>query len=161
MSTTIGKPSIKVKYGGRNVTLDFMWKEIEDRTAKKALNIVRRAALQTANSIKGMTPVLTGQAAHNWTIGLNGYKKEEYVQYDKEVDQEYDPYGPVSYTPLLNMKMTDKITINNETPYIRELEHGHSRKAPQGMVKVNLMMWNEQLKFAKNEISSGMKWYET
>lgn len=148
-----------IKYGGRNVTLDFMMKDIQEKAVKKTLNVLRRAALDMANNIKSMTPIETGRAKHNWTIGLNGYKRPEYVDYDTE-GAGYDPFGRMNPMPLNNMKVTDKISINNETPYIRELENGSSKQAPQGMVRVNLAMWKDYLRLARGDIAAGLRWYE-
>jgi len=140
-----------------NATMDAQ----TDKVMRYSLNVIRRAALEMAIGIKATTPIDTGRAKHNWTLGLNGYKKPEYVVYDQEYDQEYNINDSYDLDQLEQMKLGDVITINNSTPYIRELEHGHSRQAPQGMVRINRQLFGSiYFPGARDYIKSGGKWYD-
>ncbi len=103
--------------------------------------IAKRIALELFTSIVQMTPVDTGRARASWTIAVG------------EPNRSIKPVGiygdalaesvsiAVSTLALYGRNPKERllsIWISNNLPYIVELEHGSSRKAPRGMVAVSL-----------------------
>ena len=77
-----------------------------------------------------MTPVKTGRARGNWQIGIGN-----------DPISELDRKGYVGEEELPKLDKLDgdeTIYISNNLPYIRALEYGHSKQAPQGMVGVTV-----------------------
>ena len=95
----------------------------------KSEAIAKGAALALYGRIVGMTPADTGYARLGWRIepNITGWKPVPLGQ-DKYPDPETPSQIPTSTT----------YWIYNNVVYILRLEHGHSSKAPSGMVGVAL-----------------------
>lgn len=96
--------------------------------------VVRRIALDILARIVRRTPVDTGRARASWNIQAG------------EPDMAVAPVGArpadrLSDTALLQARAMGRgrgIWITNALPYIVALEHGHSKQAPLGMVRITL-----------------------
>lgn len=88
--------------------------------------VVIGTAYEAASLMQELTPIDTGFAMNSWIVTLDR-----------------DDFG----TPGMNaidarmgavtsMQLGQTLYINNGAEYIKKLEHGHSRQAPQGMVAV-------------------------
>ena len=99
--------------------------------------VVRKISLDAYTRVTKKTPVLTGRAMANWNLSVGNI--------DDTTTQSVIPQ-----TPMLskNTGLTKAIYITNSLPYINRLEHGWSKKAPNGMVGVTM-----------NELKVGMSKY--
>jgi len=99
--------------------------------------VVRKISLDAYTRVTKKTPVLTGRAMANWNLSVGNI--------DDTTTQSVIPQ-----TPMLpkNTGLDKAIYITNSLPYINRLEHGWSKKAPNGMVGVTM-----------NEIELGMSKY--
>lgn len=103
--------------------------------------VVKRVALDLFTRIVMKTPVDTGRARASWNITIG------------EVDTTVAPEGqqPEMNTWAAEAKaatalatlteravFTAPIFITNNLPYIGELENGHSKQAPHGMVTLSI-----------------------
>ena len=99
--------------------------------------VVRKISLDAYTRVTKKTPVLTGRAMANWNLSVGNI--------DDTTTQ-----SVMQKSPMLpkNTGLTKAIYITNSLPYINRLEHGWSKKAPNGMVGVTM-----------NEIELGMSKY--
>lgn len=77
-----------------------------------------------------------GRALANWRFSLNNF--------DETVSEDVDPSGSLTLSFLqtvsLSADVNDAICMSNGLPYIKKLEYdGHSKQAPAGMVRKNVI----------------------
>lgn len=105
--------------------------------------VQKKVAIDLWSSITRRTPVDTGRARANWFLSVGA------------PTQRLDPYpgaktGEVPEPPLPDVTNVDgykSVFIINNLPYIEALEHGHSKQAPNGMVR--LAIQSAQLRIEK------------
>ena len=116
-----------------------------NKTTTKTDDVFRKTALGVFGAVVKATPVgdpdlwngkkappgyVGGHARANWQMGINTI-----------------PVGEVDGTSIPNppntgaVKARDVVYITNNVPYIEALEHGHSKQAAAGMVKVTLLQF--------------------
>lgn len=102
---------------------------------KMTHNAVVAFADQVFWRIDHRTPVDTGRARGNWMAGLDAPNT------DVDVNR-FDPAGDSTcanaHEVFDKFKLGQAIFITNGLPYIMPLEHGHSQKAPEGMIAVTV-----------------------
>ena len=123
-------------------------KVFENLTANKAENVFRRTCLDLSSGIIKGTPVDSGRARMNWQPDINSFADGEIQAEDKSG---LITIGKVTSTTT-RLKAGSTFTISNNLPYIEELEYGHSKQSPQGMVRLNLLRFNQILQIANMEI---------
>ena len=81
------------------------------------------------------TPVDTGRARANWTVGL-GAPNTTFNQawFDKSGEDTISRARSV----IRRMAQGETAYIGNQTPYVIYLEYGHSGQAPAGMVRISV-----------------------
>ncbi len=97
----------------------------------KVVLLQKRVALDLYARIIRRTPVDTGRARASWNLSIQ--------QQDRSVRPEGQystPHVPLD-TPF-PVQLGQTIWISNNLPYIGELEHGHSKQAPTGMVAISV-----------------------
>jgi hypothetical protein len=95
---------------------------------------VRKIAFDAFAMVTMKTPVETGRAKGNWNISV----KEPNKSINENATS--TAQGRPATNPM-NLKKGDgvkPIYITNSLNYIYALEHGSSKKAPKGMVKVTM-----------------------
>ncbi len=92
--------------------------------------VVKKVVVEVGNSLVRMTPVDTGRARANWNISENAP--------DASTNFQVDPAGMATMGKIAsyNVQAGGVYVISNSLPYIERLEHGWSKKAPAGMVRV-------------------------
>ena len=131
-------------YGGRfRATVN----EYLNRAEERARQVRNLATVYLMEDIIRDTPVLTGRLQNNWRASTR-YRP--------------DVLAPnLSKTRTVNRikRFIDKQRINrpilifNNTPYIEFIEYGeHSKKAPQGMARINIYRWQEFINRANQDI---------
>lgn len=107
-----------------------------DKVKSDADAFVRQCAMMASERIISRTPVDTGFAKAGWWVDP-GNGSANIV--DGE-NHGVDPGGNVTVgrvnADLVKAKAGSVITIANNVRYIEALEYGHSKKRPEGMVRV-------------------------
>ena len=98
---------------------------------RRAVDLVKIAAIEFYRQVQISTPVDTGRARSNWFITINA---------PSDACNPEGHYGmgniAVNMPQGLNISITDTIFITNNTPYIKALNNGHSRQAPRRFVQL-------------------------
>jgi len=111
-------------------------------TEDKAEKVVKKASIGLFSDIIKDTPVLQGRLRANWQLGINKFIDTNLIAKDKSGNK-----------TIANMKsdvnafqMGDTITFSNNMPYAHRIEfQGWSKKAPAGMVRINVDRWQQHL----------------
>lgn len=93
------------------------------------------------------TPVDTGRARGNWQISVGQDNTGEVSRDDKRPQGSKPSFLSEEASKLSACKGDDTIYISNNLPYIKNLEYGSSKQAPNGMV--GLTMTNIRSKIDK------------
>ena len=119
-------------------------KKICDRAGDKAELVVRRAAIDIGGQLVDRSPVDTGRFKNNWQTGIGGM--------DKNISAAADLGGAGALARLTAQvaawKPGQSIFISNSLPYAYRLEHGWSKQAPGGMVKLSIQNYSEAIRKA-------------
>lgn len=95
--------------------------------------VKRKVALQVLEGVVDRTPVDTGRARGAWQVELNGPAAGV-----RDLDANGGSTITAGAARIEGAEPGDDIHVTNNVPYIRRLEHGHSRQAPGGMVEATL-----------------------
>lgn len=103
-------------------------------TQDKINKTVKGATVTLATNVISETPVDTGAAKGNWQASVGQPKTGilERSGADTAVSE------AIANIPD---KAGDVVYLTNNLSYIKKLEYGHSKQAPQGMVRVNAAQW--------------------
>ena len=105
--------------------------------------VVKRIAFDLYARITKRTPVDTGRARGSWTSATNHANRA--VLPPASASSNGRVYGdPV--IGHLEVGPGTSVVISNNLPYITALEHGHSNRAPAGMVKVSIQEVKQQMR---------------
>lgn len=98
---------------------------------------MRAVALVVDSELVRTTPVDTGRARSNWIPTLNAPAAYTNVAENKEKKPKnyVPPRRDTAETVTANFKVSDKIYITNNLPYIQRLNDGWSTQAPAGFVE--------------------------
>ena len=103
---------------------------IVNRVNNRMDTVIRNSTIELFGRVVKMTPVDTGRAKGNWQCTVGSPATDEIDRLDKsgstvmaEVKQNVPKAGNV-------------VWLANNVPYIRALEYGHSKQAPEGMVRI-------------------------
>lgn len=120
----------------RHRTFSVDIQKFAQKAKQREIEFVRAFCLLLAERIIERTPVDTGFARANWFASLQGFDGRVLVQ----VDGQAYPNGSLAEIALVSAGIQPNMTfyIYNNAPYILPLEHGHSKQAPQGMVKLTV-----------------------
>jgi hypothetical protein len=125
---------------------------IADFAAKlkiKAATLQKKITFDMHGDIMRRTPVDTGRARANWfaTVGQPSSELKDY----KGV-KSGDEVIPQPAQPELDVDGTTDTYIINNLPYIKALDEGHSKRAPNGMVKLAMKAQDERLEDATKNL---------
>jgi len=132
-----------------------LWVEVEALTKDTMRKTVAQAASQLYKEIVDRTPYgrpelwkmkapagyEPGQLQDNWEISFGG-------AFHKARAKGNFTGKNAAMSESKSYKLGDTITIRNETEYAERIEYGYSSQAPQGMVRVSKMMFNQFLNTA-------------
>ena len=103
---------------------------IVNRVNNRMDTVIRKSTIELFGRVVKMTPVDTARAKGNWQCTVGSPATDEIDRLDKsgstvmaEVKQNVPKAGNV-------------VWLANNVPYIRALEYGHSKQAPEGMVRI-------------------------
>ena len=115
----------------------------------------KKVAFGLSEDIIMATPVDSGRARGNWFPEINSFSNQE--------DNNADGSGSVAVSKVASktrtLKLGQTFTLTNNLPYIVRLEYGlypltskgsktisgFSKQAPQGMVRINLIKWQQHI----------------
>lgn len=126
-----------------------------ERTKVKPTLVLRKIAFDIFRGVIKMSPVDTGRFRASWRVSINRVDlSTDNTQYhkklrNKETKMFTGKTKTVTKTTVVqatgsgskvisNAKYGDQIYITNNVPYAVPLEHGHSKQAPGGMVRVTI-----------------------
>lgn len=114
----------------------------------KAELVVRKTALDLGGQMVDRSPVDTGRFKSNWMTGVGVM--------DSSTTTAADPSGQPSRTKLqaqvASWKPGQTIWITNHLPYAYRLEHGYSKQAPGGMVRLAVQDYANAVAKAAREV---------
>lgn len=101
--------------------------------------LIRKLALDILQRIVLRTPVDTGRARANWMVAVNKVPVGT-IEIDNLSREQATNFAMSKGIPIIeNAKEYSSISLANNLPYIGVLEFdGHSKQAPDGMVRVTL-----------------------
>ncbi len=108
--------------------------QAQAKLRKRADQAFRALVLEASKRIVLRTPVDTGRARGNWHLARGSP--------DLSTTESTDGAGGRTISTIMaklqGMKGGDAVFLTNALAYIISLEHGHSKQAPAGMVKVTI-----------------------
>lgn len=124
-----------------------------NKTVKDMNTVKRKAAVTMATRIIIATPVDKGVLRNNWYFGINaphtGSTSEANADAFAVVERAEQDIAP--------SKMDDVLFLTNNLPYAETIEYdGHSAQAPRGMVRLNILSWDEIVEFHATEVLGGV-----
>lgn len=114
--------------------------EIARFAAKTRLSmdtIVRKVVLDVGTSLIDKSPVDTGRFRGNWFLGINAVN--ETTTEETESSQSRINVGVEA------LKAGGVVYITNSLPYAIPLEYGHSDQAPNGMVRLTVVEYQQYI----------------
>lgn len=103
-----------------------------EKTGKNADTVVRGVVLEMGNSLIQMTPVDTGRARANWQHNTG----RPHQGVTESTDQSGQATSAQLAADVQQVRAGGIEFVTNNLPYIRELENGSSKQAPNGMVRI-------------------------
>ncbi|QHJ80235.1 MAG: hypothetical protein [Bacteriophage sp.] len=91
-----------------------------------------------------------GRFRGNWQVGIDTLPTEE----TGRIDKSGTPTLAAAQVALEKFKVgtTQVIYFVNNVPYAIPLEYGHSKQAPNGMVRIAVMEFHDAMTEAQNEV---------
>jgi len=113
-------------------------KKAIDNTRLEANKKLRKLYIKIYRNIILGTPVDTGRARANWFL-TTGTPSETVTDSDRTSLIK-------GLKPMPAIVLDEKVYITNNLPYIQKLEYGHSKQAPDGWVRAELMRAQAEVK---------------
>jgi len=114
-----------------------------DKATEAPETVIRGTAIKLFKSIIILSPVDEGTFRANWFV--SGATPSKQVNENVGGGYSSDVFSRTSrdVEALVNW---EAITFTNNLPYARRLEFGYSDQAPQGMVRISAMRFNELIR---------------
>ncbi|MFA0813359.1 hypothetical protein [Microbulbifer epialgicus] len=108
-------------------------KQFNEDALAEADRVYRASNIELFNSVIRDTPVDTGRARGNWQTTIGTHAQSSSLRLDRS--------GAEAQTEVIkNVGGLDNVNyLINNLPYIQPLEYGHSKQAPAGMVRRNVL----------------------
>ena len=98
----------------------------------------KKVALEIFTQVVQKTPVDTGRARGNWQISVGTDSTGKLDRDDKKAKGSKPSFLSDEASKLGGCKGDETIYISNNLPYIKNLEYGSSKQAPNGMVGITM-----------------------
>lgn len=96
---------------------------------------IKKAFVGLSTDIIMDTPVLSGRLRNNWFVSVNKGSNETTERTGNE---------SIGRVNAVKFKLGDTLYLTNNLPYAERIEFtGWSKKAPQGMVRRNIIRWEK------------------
>lgn len=100
-------------------------------------------------SVIKKTPIKTGRARGNWSASIGEYSHS----FNFEMSDKTGATTTSKAVSVANQSEAGNVTyLVNNLPYIRPLEYGSSKQAPQGMVRLTVEEYSEHVSRAVRAI---------
>lgn len=110
--------------------------------------VVRKVLFDLTTSIVKRTPVDTGRLRGNWQFGIG----QPAAGTLNVLDAQGTGAGILASIGGASKVAGTVCYISNNLPYAMPIEYGHSRQAPQGMVRVSVMLFQQFVKKAVEDL---------
>lgn len=119
------------------------------KTPKRADTVIKKATLELFSKVILDTPVDTGRLRANWNVSFGSA--------DESVNEDASDKAKSKTSSSTCKKAEEKIKadktymaifLTNNMPYVKGIEYGRSQKSPQGMVRMNIALYNMFLRNA-------------
>jgi hypothetical protein len=117
------------------------WEKVSQKLDRVLSEGIRATLFEVGTAIIKQTPFDTGRARGNWQASVNGAS-------GGELSRTSEGAAIAQLSQEASAAVGNTFFFTNNLPYIRRLEYGYSKKAPDGMVRKNLQHFNRLL--AKN-----------
>lgn len=107
----------------------------------------RLLVLKMFNDIVRGTPVDTGRARGSWTVGVNGLPRV----FNRSNDKSGGATTSKAASRSKKLKSGGSATIATDLEYMPPLEYGHSKQAPNGMVRRAIRQFRRFMREAVRE----------
>lgn len=114
----------------------------------KAEVVVRKAALEIGGQLIDRSPVDTGRFKNNWVTSMGSMSTAT----GGNADPSAGTARTLLKTQVDGWKPGQTIFITNSLPYAMRLEHGYSKQAPAGMVKLTVQNYAQAVAKAAKEL---------
>lgn len=114
------------------------WKKVSEKLDRVLSEGIRATLFEVGTAIIKETPVDTGRARGNWQASVNSAA-------GSEISRTSDGAAIAELNQKANAAIGNIFFFTNNLPYIRRLEYGYSKQAPEGMVRRNLQNFNRLL----------------
>lgn len=104
--------------------------------------VVQKVGFDLARGVIKRTPVDTGRARANWQVGET---MPAFAIDAKDNTQTGSRAIKSAKDVIKHIKAGGVFYIANNVEYIRELEYGSSKQAPQGMMRITVKMYHQYL----------------
>lgn len=119
-----------------------------EKAGDKAELVVRKAALDLGGQMIARSPVDSGRFKSNWMTGVGAMDSGTTTAADKSGQ----PSRTKLQTQIAGWKPGQTIWITNSLPYAYRLEHGWSKQAPGGMVRLAVQDYAQAVAKAAREV---------
>ena len=111
-----------------------------EKAGDRATDVVRKVAIELLSSVVLKSPVDTGRFCGNWNVAYGGI--------DYSTDGTEDKNGSATIYRGASRILSNNlpgvtIYITNSLPYAHRLEDGYSKQAPNGMVRLSVVEFNQ------------------
>lgn len=117
--------------------------------SERKMNLVaKKSAIELFADIIKSTPVDQGRLKGNWQPAINKFDDSTTENTDKSRQGQHSASSKAKLVNELNsFELGDTMTLSNNLPYARRIEfEGWSKtKAPAGMVRINVIRWQQHL----------------
>lgn len=117
------------------------------RVGDRANDVVRKTALELQTGMVESSPVDSGRFKGNWQCGVGAIDSTQSGKMDTTPLGDHDKSGSTARTDgvLIGWKPGKTIYLTNALPYSRRLEHGWSKQAPSGVVRLTVQNYSRAL----------------
>lgn len=112
-----------------------------DKAKKNPETVIRAVSLKLFSAIIKASPVDTGRFRMNWQTSGAVPRTGNISGVDKTGNKAINS----ATTFITNTPVWQEFTLTNNLPYAERLEYGYSKQAPIGMVRVNVVRFQQLL----------------
>lgn len=105
------------------------------RMKQRVEDVARSATVQLYRSVVLLSPIDMGRFRANWNVSFGAPDYSTTLSTD-------EARGLREADKALRMPVGGVVYLSNGLPYARRLEHGWSRQAPSGMVKLSIVRFH-------------------
>ena len=120
--------------------------EFNKKAMTKSLVATKKAIMSLTTDIIYDTPVDTGRLRNNWIPSINE-SETSYSMLGTDTSKRRSKERPTlqeTITKVNTLQLGDTFYFTNNLPYAKRIEFdGWSAKAPQGMVRKNILRWSK------------------